>query len=96
MAELFPKPSWRIRRGIIIATLAFCAAEIAYLTMFGRDTELAETIANGLIILAGSVIASYVFGAVMDDKNVMAMGRGRKQRVEVETEDIPVGKDPVE
>jgi quinol-cytochrome oxidoreductase complex cytochrome b subunit len=83
------KPSWRIRRRIIVAALIFCAAEIVYLTVWGKDTRLSETIANGIIILAGSVIGAYVFGAVWDDKNVMAMSRGRKQRVEVETEDAP-------
>jgi hypothetical protein len=81
MAELFPKPSWRVRRAIIIGTLIFCAGEILYLTVWGQDTDLAETIANGLILLAASVIGAYVFGAVWDDRNVMAMGRaGRRRR----------------
>ena len=67
------RPSWRIRRRIIVATLLFCAGEIIYLTLWGEDTSLAETIANGVLILAGSTIGSYVFGAVWDDRNVMAM-----------------------
>lgn len=67
------KPSWRIRRRIIIATLLFCAGEIVYLTLLGKDTSLEETIANGVLILAGSTVGSYVFGAVWDDRNVMAM-----------------------
>lgn len=78
MAEVFPRPSWRIRRTIIVATLIFCAAEIVYLTIWGKDTDLSSTIANGLIILAGSVIGAYVFGAVWDDRNIMAMSRGRR------------------
>lgn len=69
------RPSWRIRRRIIFATLIFCAAEIIYLTIWGKDTDLASTIVNGVLILAGSVIGSYVFGAVWDDRNVMAMRR---------------------
>lgn len=76
MADTFPRPSWRIRRTIIVATLIFCAVEIAYLTICGKDTRLSETIANGLVILAGSVIGDYVFGAVWDDRNIMAMSRG--------------------
>lgn len=68
-------PSWAIRRRIIVATLLFCAGEIIYLTGWGEDTNLASTIANGVLILAGSVIGSYVFGAVWDDRNVMAMRR---------------------
>lgn len=70
------KPSWAVRRRIIVATLLFCAGEIVYLTGWGQDTDLASTIANGVLILAGSVIGSYVFGAVWDDRNVMAMRKG--------------------
>jgi hypothetical protein len=74
------KPSWRIRRRIVVATLLFCAGEVIYLTVWGKDTTLANTIANGIIILAASVIASYVFGATWDDRNVMAAMRGRRHR----------------
>ncbi len=75
------KPSWRIRRRVIIATLLFCAGEIVYLTGWGHDTDLASTIANGVLILAGSVIGAYVFGAAWDDRNVMtAMRRGGRHR----------------
>lgn len=60
-------PSWKVRRRIIIATLVFCAAEVAYLTIWGQDTKLAEAIVTGAFLLAGSVIGSYVFGAVWQD-----------------------------
>ena len=81
MAAQFPRPSWRIRRTIIVSTLIFCAVEILYLTIWGQSTDLAASIANGLILLAGSVIAAYVFGATWDDKNVMALSRrGRRPR----------------
>jgi hypothetical protein len=33
-----------------------------------EDTELHQSIANGLILLSGSVISSYIFGATWDDK----------------------------
>jgi hypothetical protein len=33
----------------------------------GNDTELHNSIANGLILLAGSIIGSYIFGATWDD-----------------------------
>lgn len=65
------KPSWRIRRRIIVGTLLYCAAMVLYLAVWGDSTSLAEAIATGLILLAGSVIGSYVFGAVWDDRNVM-------------------------
>jgi hypothetical protein len=76
-----PRPSWRIRRRVIVATLLFCAGEIIFLTGWGKDTDLASTIANGVLILAGSVIGAYVFGAAWDDRNVMtAMRRGGRRR----------------
>lgn len=74
------KPSWRIRRRIIVATLLFCAGEIIYLTGWGQDTDLASTLANGVLILAGAVIGSYVFGAAWDDRNVMTAMRRRPRR----------------
>jgi hypothetical protein len=69
MLKALKKPSWRIRRRVIFGTLAFCALEVVYLTIFGESTSLAETIANGCFLLAGSVIGTYVFGATWDDKN---------------------------
>jgi quinol-cytochrome oxidoreductase complex cytochrome b subunit len=89
MAEALQRPSWRIRRTIIVATLIFCAAEIIYLTIWGKDTDLSSTIANGLIILAGSVIGAYVFGAVWDDRNIMAMSRGRRPASADDTPEPP-------
>ncbi len=59
--------TWRVRRRIIHATLAFCAAQIAYLTFWGADTRLNETLAVGAYALVGSVIGAYVFGAAWED-----------------------------
>lgn len=69
---------WRVRRTIIIATLIFCASEIVYLTGWGDDTDLASTIANGVLLLAGSVIASYVFGATWDSWNKRSLRPARR------------------
>lgn len=66
------RPSWKIRRRIILATLAFCAVCTVYLMVWGRDTAVNETIALGLVGLAISTVGSYVFGAVWDDRNVMS------------------------
>ena len=63
-----PRPSWKIRRRIVVATLLWCAAMVTYLAVLGRDIDLSETIANGSLLLMASVIGSYVFGAVWDDK----------------------------
>lgn len=62
------KPSWYFRRKIILATLIFSAIIVTYLTVYGEDNRLNESIANGLILLSASVIGSYVFGAVWNDK----------------------------
>lgn len=85
------RPSWSTRRRIILVTLLFCAGEVVYLTAWGRDTSLHETIANGAFILAGAVIGAYVFGAVWDDANVMSnLGRPRRpKRMDFEGIDAP-------
>lgn len=68
------RPSWKIRRRIVILALCFCAGCIAYLMICGQpDSRLHETIAYGLFVTAISVIGSYVFGATWDDRNVMKM-----------------------
>ena len=67
---------WKIRRRIVNLTLAFCAVGIAYLIFYGNDTRLHETIANGLMVLAGSTIGSYIFGSTWDDKNIEGVKNG--------------------
>ena len=62
------KERWKIRRRIVNITLAFCASSILYLMIKGEDTQLHQSIANGLILLAGSVIGSYIFGSTWDDQ----------------------------
>lgn len=74
------RPSWKIRRRVIWATLVFCAAVIGWLAVAGPDTELNRTIANALIFLGGAVISSYVFGAAWDDMNVMRHLGGQAYR----------------
>lgn len=64
------KPTWENRRKVIFLTLIFCAAVVAYLVVWGEDTQLNQTIANASYLLAAAVIGSYVFGAVWDDKKV--------------------------
>lgn len=72
MSELrISKPSWKIRRRLVYATLGFCAGIIVYLTGWGEDTELHTTIAIGVIGAAVSTLGSYIFGATWDDKNIL-------------------------
>lgn len=65
------RPTWDKRRRIIHLTLLFCAGVIVWMLLNGEDTALNQSIATGVLILAGSVIGSYVFGAAWDDRNVM-------------------------
>ena len=65
------KPSWTVRRRIIIATLLFCAFCVVYVMVWGDDRGVLETIVFCAFGLGLSVIGSYIFGAVWDDKNVM-------------------------
>lgn len=72
MTMMFDKigsPTWRVRRRIIVATLLWCAGMVTYLAIWGRPISLSETTVNALILLMGSIIGSYVFGVVWDDKN---------------------------
>lgn len=61
------KPSWRLRRSIVLATLIFCALLLVFLAGWGQDSRLHETMAYGAFGLMGFTIAGYVFGAVMED-----------------------------
>lgn len=63
------RASWKIRRRVVNCTLVFCAGIILYLVFYGKDTELNQTIANGLIFLSGSTIGAYLFGATWDQKH---------------------------
>lgn len=80
---------WWRRRIAIAGVLLFCALGVGYLIVFGNDTALHRDIANGLILLAGSTLGSYVFGAVWDDSS--------KRKAIVDTADIAVqaGADPM-
>jgi len=64
-----PTATWKIRRTIIHTTLTYCAFWIGYVLMMDKPTSVHETIAVALVGLAISVIGSYIFGAVWDDKN---------------------------
>jgi len=66
--HILSRNSWTIRRRIIVGTLLWCGGMVTYLAIFGRPVSLSETIANGCLLLMASVIGSYVFGAVWDDK----------------------------
>lgn len=68
----YPKPSWKVRRRIIHATLIFCVFCVCWI-MFSKDTRsVAEVIVMCAFGLGAATIGSYIFGAVWDDKNYMS------------------------
>lgn len=73
--KLFPPGdrAWAIRRRIVIATLAFCAGFAIYALGWVASDSRAETAIMQAFLLAGAVIGSYVFGAIIDDKNKLKM-----------------------
>ena len=65
------KPKWQMRRRIILSTLLFCAATVGYSLAFSEgDSRVAETAVMSSFALAATVIGSYVFGAVWDNKQL--------------------------
>lgn len=95
MASAFTRSSWRIRRRIIVATLLWCGGMVTYLSILGRPIQLSETAVNGLLLLMASVIGSYVFGAVWDDKGGLSnIGGGMQTEVYQRTvvpPEVPTG-----
>jgi hypothetical protein len=83
--ELLPTGAfeWKRRRRIIYATLMFCAFAAGVLlgaAVDGRDTSYLHAITYCVFGLATSVIGSYVFGAVWDDKNARdALNKGKSE-----------------
>ncbi|RUV98330.1 hypothetical protein EOA88_00385 [Mesorhizobium sp. M5C.F.Ca.IN.020.14.1.1] len=74
LARNVHKPTWRIRRRMVVLVLLWSSGMVTYLAVWGQADSLRESIATALILLMGSTLGSYVFGAVWDDKNVMQSG----------------------
>lgn len=62
---------WSKRRVAIFWTIALCSGGLIYLTGWGSDTKLNETLATVFGVLLGSTIGSYVFGAAWHDRGLM-------------------------
>ena len=58
---------WRHRRRRLDAAVALHTAGIAYLTVWGADTALHRTIADGLIISLTGLLLGYIIAPVADD-----------------------------
>lgn len=78
------EPSWKWRRLVVFATIAFCFFGIASL-IDGMDTELNRVTASGFFWLAGSVIVGYIFGATAQDAVAIVTARtGRPYAPDIE------------
>jgi DMSO reductase anchor subunit len=86
-------PDWSVRRRIIILSLIWCATLVTYLAVWGKPTSLSEAIATGLILLFGSIVGSYVFGAVWE-KNAQAKADIAQQAVDQGDTDTTVKVEP--
>ncbi|MBA4774292.1 MAG: hypothetical protein H2044_01380 [Rhizobiales bacterium] len=86
-------PDWSVRRRIIILSLIWCAALVTYLAIWGKPTSLSEAIATGLILLFGSIVGSYVFGAVWE-KNTQVKADIAQQAVDQGDTDTTVKVEP--
>lgn len=62
---------WRFRRRLVLYILAFCALAIGYIIGWPSSTETIKTAGNGLVLLFGTTVTSYVAGAVIDDRTNM-------------------------
>lgn len=59
--EALGAEDWSRRRTIVRVALAFCAGVIVYLIGWGdKDSRLHETIADGTLLIAGSVVLGYL------------------------------------
>ena len=59
---------WRIRRRIIVLLLIWCVGLVTWIAIMGPPDQLREAIATSGMILIGSMVGSYVFGVIWDDK----------------------------
>lgn len=84
---------WRYRRTLVLATLAVCALGVSYLTLWGTDTRLNETLTIGYFGLWGTTLGSYVFGAVWHDRGLMLSRRRRPGATSAEAPDPPEDND---
>lgn len=60
--------NWPRRRRVIHAALAFCAFNMVWILLDGRDTALNQQAFLALAGSAVSIILGYTLGAVADDK----------------------------
>ena len=60
---------WTRRRWAVFGALAYCAGTNLYIIVADTGSALHRDVSLGNLAFAGSIIATYVFGAAWDDKN---------------------------
>jgi len=85
------RPSWYIRRRIIITTLLFCASCVIYILLFypKTDSRVLETVIVSAFALGGGTIGSYVFGAAWTDIKIDSNNKtNRRETVVINEQNI--------
>lgn len=60
---------WSFRRRVVVASLLFCAVIVVKVAIWGHQSEgIGESLVAMSFGLAGTVVGSYIFGAVWNDK----------------------------
>src|SRR4051812_15352213 len=88
------KSSWTYRRRVVFGTLIFIGLALTYLIALAPDDDLRSAIATGLIVLAGTTISGYVFGATWDDSNYMKSIGAKKLELEAAAPVVPAPTPP--
>lgn len=65
----FIERSWIWRRWGVFSSLIVCDFAVVYLTVFGGDTRLNESIVNGAFLTMAALVNGYIFGGAWDDRN---------------------------
>lgn len=85
---------WRIRRRIVILLLLWCVGMVTYIAVMGPPDQLREAIATALILLIGSLVGSYVFGVIWDNKTKVPSTTTEIKQTVVEKPAAPADPQP--
>lgn len=69
MGRLLIERSWLWRRLGIFTSLIVCDIIVLYLTIWGTDSRVNETLANGAFLTMAALVNGYIFGGALDDRN---------------------------
>lgn len=61
------RPTWTVRRRVVLLSLLFIAINIEFIIIRGTDSALYAQMGLGLLAAGVSIIGAYVFGAAYSD-----------------------------